>query len=80
MPHYYFHIQDGVRLVVDKNGKELGNEEEAYREAMRLAEQVLSELGRTPNLANELNVEIRDAGGRLVGHVPLAHSSVSLGR
>jgi len=79
MPRYYFPIKDGIILVPDDTGKELQDVEEARAEAERLAEQVRQELRRTPNLVDELRVEIRNSEDQVLGWVGLAHGESPAG-
>ena len=71
MSRYFFHVRNGIPLVIDKVGKELAGLFEARLEARALADQVRSELGKVPQLSRELHVEIEDDTGKVLGIVNL---------
>ena len=64
MPHFYFDVWDGDRLVRDDDGLELASLEAAEREARRGA----ADMGRDSLLKDcpEISVQVRDQHGERV--------------
>lgn len=70
MPHYYFHFLDleTANLVRDSAGRSLMNRNEAQREAISLARDIL----RHPIPAFNWQVVVTDAAANVVHRVPLS--------
>jgi hypothetical protein len=67
MPRYYFDVQDGNSLVVDDEGTELLDIEDAQMEAAETLANMAGDLSmRDPNPAGHpMSIEVRDQDGPL---------------
>jgi hypothetical protein len=69
MPMYYFHIRDGSTLETDPDGTELPDINAAHAEALKVAQELLSEVA---DLGREAVIEVADGDGQTVLTVPLS--------
>jgi hypothetical protein len=66
MPRYYFHVKRGQMTVLDHEGAELGNLEEAKREAVRRGQAIVARDGPT----HRGSIIIADDNWRTLYEVP----------
>jgi len=57
MPRYFFHVKRGQMTVLDQQGIELADIEEATKEAARRGREIL---------ANQASEGVRDSGGIII--------------
>jgi hypothetical protein len=69
MPMYYFHIRDGDKFEVDPDGTELPDIDAARAEALKVAQELMTEV---PDLGREAVIEIADGYGQTVLTVPFS--------
>lgn len=62
MPTYFFHTQNGMR-VVDDTGTELANDAAAHREAIKLAGAILHDEPQLLRRGREFRTEVVDEAG-----------------
>ena len=73
MPRYYFHIRDG-ELVCDEHGVIFASDEEARREAIRAARDIMAEQVRQGTLSLSDRIEIADDSGKRIMMIPFAEA------
>lgn len=66
MPRYFFHVREGSLLNRDDEGQELPNAEEARREAVSSAREMLGEKLLHGGSLNHRSIEIADETGHVV--------------
>jgi len=76
MPRYFFNVQNGVRLVNDRHGKELDDVDAAREEATKLATAIRNEFVTANPLIDQLSVEISDDSGTVLDKVPLNQTTL----
>jgi hypothetical protein len=69
MPRYFFHLENGQRLV-DRGGLDCSNDAEALANAMTIARQVAADAPTS----SARNVAVVGDDGRQVGTVPVCDS------
>jgi hypothetical protein len=69
MPIYYFHIRDGDQLEVDPDGTELPDLNAARVEALKVAQELMSEVA---DLGQDTVIEIADGDGQTILIVPFS--------
>ena len=69
MPMYYFHIRDRDKFEVDPDGTELPDIDAARAEALKVAQELMTEV---PDLGREAVIEIADGYGQIVLTVPFS--------
>jgi hypothetical protein len=67
MPHYFFHLIEGERLLPDHRGEDLANDEAARQEARRAAEELRAGGARSDWMPRRFVVT--NGGGRVVTQV-----------
>ncbi len=72
MTRFYFHLQDGDKLVRDPEGTDLPNVDAAEREALLAARDILSDAIRAGKPKVPEAFVIADEAGRRLAIVPLA--------
>ena len=73
---YYFHLTNGEALIRDEEGTEVSSMQSALISAMEMIEELRAE---DPSAADEWLgwwLEVVDASGRMVHHMPLETHSV----
>jgi len=60
MPRYFFHVKRGQVTILDQNGIELGDHEEAEAEGKRRLQEILTESDPKGGMANRGAVIIAD--------------------
>ncbi|PDT15432.1 hypothetical protein CO670_17855 [Rhizobium sp. J15] len=72
MARYYFHVRRGERLEPDSEGVELASPEEAYREAVGAAREILAEAILAQQSTDGDSFEITLEDGTLLAIIPFA--------
>ena len=65
MPRFFFHVHDG-RAVLDEEGTELPDFDQARREAIRLAGQILDNEAPNLELAEDWHMDVTDESGLIL--------------
>ena len=71
MPRFFFHLKDGITLC-DDEGMSFDTVEEARKEAMRTAREIMADEVRRGSLNLVDRIEIADEGGNAVTVVTFA--------
>jgi hypothetical protein len=69
MPRYYFHIREGDKFERDPEGSEHASPEEARREALAAAREMVAEAVLHDELIDGRTFEVADENGALVAVV-----------
>lgn len=72
MPLYYFHLRDGVDVLIDPEGSELTDLAAAQRQAMVAARSLLSVDALEGRLRLDLRLDVEDEHGNIVHRLPFA--------
>ena len=73
MARYFFHIKDGVHLVKDEEGTELADAQEAHKQAIISARELLANAIRSGQPLQADAVVVADEHGTELIFVPFAH-------
>jgi hypothetical protein len=73
MPRYFFHTHVGQDVVVDPDGRELANPDEAWEAARVLALQLLQGADSDPDLLKAV-LFVADEGNEIVLEFPLTEA------
>lgn len=73
MPRYFFNTRIGDDLIVDNNGTDLRDPDQAWEVARSTIRQLLKAEGAQPNLLNAI-LEVTDAGGEIVLEFPFSEA------
>jgi Domain of unknown function (DUF6894) len=74
MPRFFFHLKDGVTLC-DDEGMSFATVDEARREAVRTAREIMADDARRDSLNLVDRIEIADEGGNAVTVVTFADAA-----
>ena len=66
MHRYFFHLRDGGNLVPDETGMELASLEDARREAVQSARDILADQLRAGQALDGQRIEIADERGEVL--------------
>lgn len=75
MPRYFFNPRIGNDLIVDKDGVDLRDPDQAWEMARSTIRQLLKAQGAQPGLINA-TLEVTDAGGEIVLEFPFAEALI----
>ncbi len=73
MPRYFFNTRIGNDLIVDDDGADLRDPDQAWDVARSTIRQLLKAEGAQPNLLNA-TLEVTDAGGEIVLEFPFSEA------
>lgn len=73
MPRYFFNTRIGDDLIVDKDGVDLRDPDQAWEVARSTIRQLLKAQGAQPGLVNS-TLEVTDAGGEIVLEFPFGEA------
>ncbi|MBP2573913.1 hypothetical protein V6R98_21295 [Agrobacterium sp. CCNWLW71] len=71
MPRYFFHVRDAQGLSVDMEGAVLSTDEQARREAVQAAKEMLAEKILKDEILDGNAFEVVRSDGFLVAKIPL---------
>ncbi|MCJ8520677.1 hypothetical protein ABID21_003894 [Pseudorhizobium tarimense] len=71
MPRYYFHIRRGEEIAMDPEGVELASPEQAHKEAVLAARELLAARLLNGEPIDGDTIEIKDEQATLVDTLPL---------
>ncbi|CUX56316.1 MULTISPECIES: DUF6894 family protein [Agrobacterium] len=71
MPRYFFHVRDAQGLSVDMEGAVLSTDEQARREAVQAAKEMLAEKILKDEILDGSAFEVVRSDGLLVAKIPL---------
>jgi hypothetical protein len=66
MQRFYFHLRDGTQFVPDETGMDLSGMEEARREAIQSAREILADQLRNGEALDGQRIEISDDTGTVL--------------
>jgi hypothetical protein len=72
MALYYFHLRDGVDVVLDAEGRELPDMDAVAKAALREARGVLSAEMRTGHVDLDQSIDVEDSTGLVVHRLRFA--------
>ena len=73
MPRYFFNTRIGSDLIVDHDGAELRDPDQAWEVARLTIRDLLKAEGAQPNLLNAI-LEVTDLGGEIVLEFPFSEA------
>ena len=73
MPRYFFNTRIGDDLIVDKDGVDLRDPDQAWEVARSTIRQLLKAQGAQPSLVNSM-LEVTDSGGEIVLEFPFSEA------
>ncbi|AYM60803.1 DUF6894 family protein [Agrobacterium fabrum] len=71
MPRYFFHVRDAEGLSVDMEGAILSTDEQAKREAVQAAKEMLAEKILRDEILDGAAFEVVRSDGILIAKIPL---------
>ncbi|AAK90846.1 hypothetical protein EN41_04495 [Agrobacterium tumefaciens] len=71
MPRYFFHVRDAQGLSVDMEGAILSTDEQAKREAVQAAKEMLAEKILRDEILDGAAFEVVRSDGILIAKIPL---------
>ncbi|CUX54786.1 conserved hypothetical protein [Agrobacterium fabrum str. J-07] len=71
MPRYFFHVRDAEGLSVDMEGAILSTDEQAKREAVQAAKEMLAEKILRDEILDGTAFEVVRSDGILIAKIPL---------
>ena len=71
MPRYFFHVRDAQGISVDMEGAVLSTDEQARREAVQAAKEMLAEKILKDEILDGSAFEVVRSDGLLVAKIPL---------
>lgn len=79
MPRYHFNVYDG-KTVIDRDGTPLSGPDDARRESIRLASELLRSQAMKTEIGEEWRVEVTDGRGMILFRIDiLMRESAALG-
>lgn len=72
MPQYFFHLRDGIDILLDPEGRSLAGPEAVSDEAIEEARSLISHEARDGRIRLDQRIEVQDASGSLVCTVEFA--------
>ena len=72
MPFYYFHLRDGQDILLDPDGRELANLDQAMTVALREARELIAHDARDGHIRLDLRLDLENGDGRIVHSLAFA--------
>lgn len=66
MPLYFFHLRDGVDVLIDPEGRELDDMDAIARITLRDAREMIAEDAKQGQIRLDLRIDVEDASGAVV--------------
>ena len=66
MPHYYFHLRDGIDILLDPEGRELAGADALAGAALCEARSIISDDARGGRILLDQQIDVEDAAGTIL--------------
>jgi hypothetical protein len=66
MSHYYFHLRDGVDILIDEEGRHLDGIDDIAPAALLEARSIISDDARSGCIRLDLRIDVEDASHKVV--------------
>jgi hypothetical protein len=72
MPKFYFHLRDGVDLILDPEGRQLNGAAAIEQEALREARAIISDDAKSGRINLDVRIDVQDEEGTVVHSICFA--------